>query len=366
MKVYIVDLESVPTRYTCEWKEHIPKLFKAEAKSRGRDNVEIVNISGGEEQLKATPGAFLNFAQTNIYKNNQLSQIARLFAEDEVKPGDQFIFTDAWNPAIIQLKYMSELLGIPVVIHGLWHAGSYDPQDFLGRLVGDKPWVRHAEKSFFHCIAHNHFATDFHIDLFVRELLGKGEKKIEKYLDKGKIVLTGWPMEYMTETLAPYKGLPKRDLILFPHRMAPEKQPERFRELAAMLPQYEWIICQEQELTKHEYHTLLGESKMVLSLNLQETLGISCFEGAIVGSMPMVPDRLSYSEMYDDTWKYPSAWSDKGWNDGGREVLANYIQHYMDNYAKYAEEVSVLTADLQRDFFSAVPLLDKVFEYGTD
>lgn len=366
MKVYIVDLESVPTRYTCEWKEHLPRLFKAEAESRGRHDVEIVNISGGDEQLKATPGAFLNFAQTNIYKNDQLSQIARLFSDGAIEAGDQFIFTDAWNPAIIQLKYMSELLGIPVVTHGLWHAGSYDPQDFLGRLIGDKPWVRHAEKSFFHCFDHNHFATDFHINLFVRELLGKGQKRIEKYLDNGKIVLTGWPMEYMTETLAPYTGLPKRDLILFPHRIAPEKQPERFKELAAMLPQYEWVICQSQELTKHQYHTLLGESKMVLSLNLQETLGISCFEGAIVGSMPMVPDRLSYTEMYADTWKYPSEWSANDWRNGGREALANHIQLYMDNYAKNAEEVSVLTADLQRDFFSAAPLLDKVFEYGTD
>ena len=28
MTVYIVDLESIPTRYTCEWKSHVPKLLK--------------------------------------------------------------------------------------------------------------------------------------------------------------------------------------------------------------------------------------------------------------------------------------------------------------------------------------------------
>ena len=41
---------------------------------------------------------------------------------------------------------MAELLGVDITIGGLWHAGSYDPQDFLGRLIGDKPWVRHAEQ----------------------------------------------------------------------------------------------------------------------------------------------------------------------------------------------------------------------------
>ena len=37
----------------------------------------------------------------------------------------------------------------------------------------------------------------------------------------------------------------KRDLIVFPHRIAPEKQPEIFRDLADSMKQYEFIICQE-------------------------------------------------------------------------------------------------------------------------
>ena len=65
---------------------------------------------------------------------------------DKLADGDYFLYTDAWNPTVIQLKYMAELLGVNITIGGLWHAGSYDPQDFLGRLIGDKPWVRHAEQ----------------------------------------------------------------------------------------------------------------------------------------------------------------------------------------------------------------------------
>ena len=62
---------------------------------------------------------------------------------------------------------LAQSLNVPVKIHALWHAGSYDPHDFLGRLIGDAPWVRHAEKSFFHAVDYNYFATDFHIDMFV-------------------------------------------------------------------------------------------------------------------------------------------------------------------------------------------------------
>ena len=117
-------------------------------------------------------------------------------------------------------------------------------------------------------------------------------------------------MEYMQDILKPFKGMKKRDLILFPHRIAPEKQVEIFRDLATHLPQYEFVVCQDQQLTKNEYHKLLGEAKMVFSANLQETLGISCYEGAVVGAIPMVPDRLSYTEMYFDLFKYDSRWTD--------------------------------------------------------
>lgn len=363
MKVFIVDLESVPTRYTCEWKDHIPALLEKAAHDRNRPDVEIVNISGGEEQLKATPGAFLNFAQTNVYKNNQLTQVAKLFAEGKINPGDQFIFTDAWNTSIIQLKYMSELLGIPVKIHALWHAGSYDPHDFLGRLIGDKPWVRNAEASFFDAADYNHFATSFHIDLLGRNLLGLEGEGLKDFHTDPKVVRTGWPMEYMTSLLTPYKGMKKRDLILFPHRIAPEKQPELFRDLAKSMPEYEWVICQEQELTKHQYHTMLGEAKLVLSLNLQETLGISCFEGAIVDTLPLVPDRLSYTEMYSSIWKYPDAWAtEKAWNKDGKICLAALIKNMMRNYEHHLQEVNTLSKSLQQDFFSANGLIDKVFE----
>jgi hypothetical protein len=361
MKVYVIDLESVPTRYTCEWKGHIPALLSEAATHRDRLDVEIVNISGGEEQLKATPGAFLNFAQTNVYKNNQLTQVAKLFSEGKVLPGDQFIFTDAWNPAIIQLKYMSQLLDIPVVIHALWHAGSYDPQDFLGRLIKDKRWTNNFEKSIWHAVDYNWFATQFHIDMFFENVFGCFGLQLDAAEWQRKSLRTGWPMEYMTKTLDHYKGLKKRNLILFPHRLAPEKQPEMFRDLAKSMPQYEWIVCQDEELTKNEYHKLLGEAKIVLSLNLQETLGISCFEGAIVDAHPLVPDRLSYMEMYNERWKYPEEWATpEMYPNGGKELLMEKIEHFMENYGRYVDEVSELAKHLQKDFFAAGPLLDKV------
>ena len=352
--VFLVDLEAVETRYTGQWKSHVPSLLRKEG-----HNVQV--ISGPEDIPSATtPGAFLNFGGTNIYKSAQVEQIGRLFCAGTVKPGDHFLFTDAWHPGIINLKYMSELLQIPVTIHALWHAGSYDPQDFLGRLIGDAPWVRHAEQSFYHAIDHNYFATTFHIEMFGKNLLGKGGYVPEANVTK-KVVRTGWPMEYMDEILNPYKGMKKRDLILFPHRIAPEKQVEIFRDLKEHLPQYEFIVCQDQQLTKNEYHNLLGESKMVFSANLQETLGISCYEGALVDAIPMVPDRLSYTEMYYDLFKYPSEWTES-WDHyiANRQSLCNAITQHMDNYETRLSKLRYQAQDLTSQFFSANGLLENI------
>jgi glycosyltransferase involved in cell wall biosynthesis len=353
-RVFLIDLESVETRYTGQWKTHVPSLLRKE----GHD-VQI--ISGPEDIPTATtPGAFLNFGGTNIYKSAQVEQMGRLFCNGAVRPGDHFIFTDAWHPGIINLKYMSELLQIPVTTHGLWHAGSYDPQDFLGRLVGDKPWVRNAEKSFFHAFDHNYFATDFHVDMFAHNLLNIDvETANYSYISNKKIVRSGWPMEYMENTLLMYKNMPKRDLILFPHRIAPEKQVEIFRDLKDHLPQYEFVVCQDQQLTKNEYHNLLGEAKLVFSANLQETLGISWFEGALVNAIPMVPDRLSYSEMALDTFKYPSKWTESfdSYNVYRRDLCMEIIQH-MDNYETRLPSLNKQVDILKENFFSCNKLLE--------
>jgi hypothetical protein len=350
--VFLVDLEAVETRYTGQWKAHVPFLLR-----KAGHNVQI--ISGPTDIPTATtPGAFLNFGGTNIYKSAQVEQLGRLFCNGAVHAGDHFIFTDAWHPGIINLKYMSELLNIPVVTHGLWHAGSYDPQDFLGRLVGNKPWVRHAEKSYFHAFDHNYFATQFHIEMFDKNLFD-GMYGPNYTQHDNKFVRTGWPMEYMDSTLNQYKNMKKRDLILFPHRIAPEKQVEIFRDLKEHLPQYEFIVCQDQQLTKNEYHNLLGEAKMVFSANLQETLGISCYEGAIVDAIPMVPDRLSYTEMYYDTFKYPSKWTEsfESYTVYRQELCMEIIKH-MDNYESRLSKIRNQAQDLTLNFFSANNLLE--------
>jgi hypothetical protein len=217
----------------------------------------------------------------------------------------------------------------------------------------------------FNTFDHNYFATDFHIDMFLHNLLDLGRMADKEIVDdmfaSGKIVRCGWPMEYMESTLLMYKNMPKRNLILFPHRLAPEKQPAVFQDLKNSMPQYEFVVCQEKALSKNEYHNLLGEAKLMFSANLQETLGISWYEGALLDVIPMIPNRLSYSEMSLQEFLYPSEWTlDMESYRANKQHIMNKITDYMENYKNYVSAIFKQKEKLKENFFSGTDLYRKV------
>jgi hypothetical protein len=284
-----------------------------------------------------TPGAFLNFAGTNMYKSTQVHAISRLFLEDKINNGDKFLFTDAWHPGVINLKYMATLLNKQIEIHGLWHAGSYDPNDFLGRLIGDDKWIRNAEATFFASYDYNWVATSSHIH------------QINHIFPDVKLNLTGWPMHYTKSLLAAHQSV-KENIIVFPHRIAPEKRVDLFNELAMRpeLQHYEFIIPMELGLTKQQYHSLLGRAKFSISFAEQETLGISMYESVCAGAIPIVPDRLSYVEMYGSMWRKA---------DTVDSVVDTILHYETEDLSDFVNE---LANTLHHEYFSSTKLLNKI------
>jgi len=353
--IYLIDLEYVETRYTAQWKTELPQAI-ADA-----NDTSVTIIEGTHQEQDVSSGTFLDFSATNIYKAEQVQKIAQLFKNGDVKDGDHFVFADAWHPGIINLKYMADLQNIKITTHGLWHAGSYDPQDFLGRQIGDKPWVRHSEYAMFDGYDKNYFASQFHISLFAQEMFNDPDS--QEYLQR-KIVRTGWPFEYLQNVIRNDTiGVEKDNLILFPHRNAPEKQLKIFEDLALQLPEYDFINCADYDLKKQDYHKLLGQAKIVFSANLQETLGISCYEILLAGGYPLVPNRLSYSEMYQSEFLYPSEWT-LSYEDyqSNKQYLIDRIRYIMENFnsneLRNAAEEN--TASLTQQYFSASNLYQEL------
>ena len=122
-----------------------------------------------------------------------------------------------------------------------------------------------------------------------------------------------------------------------------------------------FVVCQERPLSKIQYHNLLGEAKLIFSANLQETLGISWFEGTLLDVIPMIPNRLSYTEMAIDEFVYPSEWtsSTEQYHKHKKDIIAK-INDYMENYKTYIPKIWKQRDALKEKFFSGKQLYREI------
>lgn len=388
--VWYLPIEYIETRYSAEWFfyiqsllaryasmcttrdvyegsisiEHVQDKLPSKKKTRGAYEYAVIRVDGLDLKAPNTNGAFINFGTTNYWKSTQLAAFAECISEGHVKNGDVIYVTDAWNPAILQIRYMLDLLGIKAEIHAQWHAGYHDKEDQLYKRIQQRErqqsctGMRNTEAALFDAIDKNYFTTEFYLDMFE-----ENTSAIVKSTSNGNVVRCGYPMSYTHDL--PYaqsavsqallttefpangkeedkdvlfdvvrlygdfdspvyncihwynrqEGLAYKDLILFPHRKADEKMPELFDELRGAsifdpraVKNKRWVSVHdfEQPLKKREYYNLLAASRVVVSFAKQETYGISMVEAVMAGAIPVVPDRLSYAEMYIPAFKYSS------------------------------------------------------------
>lgn len=101
-----------------------------------------------------------------------------------------------------------------------------------------------------------------------------------------------------------YIGRRKENLIVFNGRNVDEKQPYLFDLLQKKLPQYRYINTQKEHLNKNEYYDVLARAKVVVSFALQEKFGYGIQEAVALGCIPIVPNRLAYTEQFNDIYRY--------------------------------------------------------------
>ena len=353
--IYLVPIEPIDSRYTKQWYENIPKIIKDRITNLSLDPWEVVTIDGRGANNATTTGAFLDFAATNMYKASQVEAISKLFMNGKVKAGDKFLVTDAWNFAITAIRYMSDLLEIPVEIHGIWHAGHYDPTDILGMKMS-KNWPPHQERAWYHACDYNWYATNFHRTMFLTNL------DIE-YTQTHKAQRSGQPHEYIIPELEKLKDTVKEDKVIWPHRYNADKQPEIAEELRT---DFKMVITAKMGLSKEAYYQELASSKIIFSCALHENLGISIMEAVLAGTIPVLPDRCSYAEMYPAEFLYPSTWTSSEENFlHYKPQLVEFIRDRMHHPEKYSKALALAQDIIKDHYLNCNKMLDALLDTNT-
>lgn len=348
--VIIFALEPLDGRYTKQWYDAIPALLEKHSMVMGLDK-EVVTVVGEQRSETTTAGAFLNFTDTNYWKSTQLCDFINLVEAGNIADDAVILFTDFWNPVITQVAYMRDLLDKDWKLHSIAHAGAYDPSDILGYKMR-KPWPEHAERSWFYACDVTYFASNFHRDMFLKNL-----DIPTKY--HSRAILSGQPHDAIIGHMigVPIPAIKTRDVI-WPHRYNADKQPEIVEDLAK---DFDITITQHHNFTKSEYYNVLADTKVMFSCALHENLGISVMEGVLVGAIPLLPDRCSYAEMYLDDFKYPSEWTENF--DSfikNRDKLADRLNKMIAHPESFAQAMAKQKQILISNYLTSNIMIDSV------
>lgn len=314
MKIWHLPIEPYETRYTADWIQQFEDEFS-------KNNVEYETILGKTNSTKVTDGGVLDACGTHLFKFSQLVNLINRINAGDVHDRDVIFFSDLWFPGIESLFYIRAMLGIKFKICGILHAGTYDSADFTYR-TGMRPWGEYLERSWLTEIDKIFVATQFH-----KTLILNGLKDVDTFADN-KIVVTGLPF-YAKKLREKYPVVRKENIVVFPHRLDPEKHPEKFdalvERLNKMAPELNITAIRTIESTKSrdEYFSLLAKSKVMVSFADQETFGYSTLESMALGNIVFVPNRLSYTETVPDGFRY---------NDDEPAMLAVKVINAIANY----------------------------------
>jgi glycosyltransferase involved in cell wall biosynthesis len=290
MLILNIPIEPLEERYSNQWRTWFREGLA------GPDFMALSIDPAMVTTGKINVGSFLDVVDTNLYKLSQTTEIINLMRNAEKDQQIVLFFQDLWHPGLANIAYVRDGLGMKnVKICGCLHAGSYDEHDFLNKQ-GMTPWAMHLENGWFRIADKIFVATSYHFHLLCSR----------RRVDPKKVVVTGFPMypdftEFFTEN-------EKENIVVFPHRLNEEKQPQLFdalaRELREEMPDWIFVKTKEETFSKGEYYELLNRSKIAVSFALQETWGIAMQEAVLCGCIPICPNRLSYTEMYNDLFLY--------------------------------------------------------------
>jgi len=286
-KLILLPLEPLEQRYTEQWYRYYPAVLK-------ENEIDYLQVDGEKLTSKIETGSILDVYGTSFWKFTQLAKLVEHMRSGEVTSDDVIFFTDLWYPGLEALKYISCQGGQKPKIAGILHAGSWDPADFVVR-TGMKPWAHPLESVWMQMYDWVFVATQFHKDLILKS----------HNIDPDKIKVTGLPF-YPDEFATQRKSVQKDDrLIVFPHRLDKEKNPDIFDSVVSGL-NCSVIKTSETAKSKTDFYDTLSRATIAVSTADQETFGYSMLEAEALGCIPLVPNKLSYAEMYPELFKYNS------------------------------------------------------------
>lgn len=281
------------------------------------DHLVVAFREAGHEVKELSYELFTKLNQALFYDDATMTRSfasTALQATTEMKDGDILFFADAWCPAIPMIKFHAYCSGINIKMFGIFHSSVYTPGDFLyeGRFWSG-PLEAHIVDD---CLDGVFVATEYG----VHSLMQNPSLCV---LPDHVVHATGLPPVYAPAGVEPVVN--EKPTVIFAHRWAADKQPQKFLALAAAFQQLfpddpvtfkvlhpvpidfgslpsnvETVFCEQRET--YWAHAMAAD--VTASTALLETYGYSILDAVLYGALPFVPNVACYPYLYDQRFIY--------------------------------------------------------------
>lgn len=319
--IHLLDYINTDVRHMDQWRSIVPQALT--------DAGHEVNMMYGVDPSRVRSDH--NLLGEIYYKSTQFNELYNDMVSGRISQGDILIFADAWNPMAMAVKYISLVSGINVTMIGCWRDGIYDMNSKIrtGLLRKPKRWAKSFERGLFDAYDFNCFISDIQLERFMRRY---------GLQDRESVRVTGLPFGLLPSVRERYTRVEKKDIIVLPHDAADPDQREIFLALQRHMTDITFIDCHDLNMTSDEYYSVLNRAKAVIAINLSESDPTNMYEGMLFGCVPIVPDKLIYSEIFPRKYWYPTHYTQPPFMNfvRGREFMHERIRNVFDNYDRLA------------------------------
>jgi glycosyltransferase involved in cell wall biosynthesis len=287
----------VKNRYPEEWYHQFRKGYE----DYGVDFVYVEPTEGWQIPFErdATKGWFAPTVDASLWEIEQ----ARIFVETilpKLTEDDVLFFADLDFPGFsLPIAHLARLTQPRVGLYGYLHAGSYCNRD----LFSSVPGKLQTEVGMLNTYDGIFVGSDYHREKLYGALGGEG-------LENVYIVPPPFYLKQLGKVKRKRYDQRKYD-VAFTSRIDAQKTSKELRFLAEKNPDIEFAVTIQVKTglsdlpniqfvpvsNRKEYYSVLANSLTYLSTAEEETFGYGAVEAMSLGTIPVLPNRLSYPEL---------------------------------------------------------------------
>lgn len=277
--------------------------------------------------------------QDSYYKNAQLRTLLNLFAKNQIRNHDVFVFTNAWNFVSIPLLLLSQEFKIDIKTIGIWNNSLFNPQSPMARrLTNKKQWGRNFEVTLFENYDLNCFLSEKHkLRFFNRNYNNKVDWPAE---------IVNYPFEHLKTVI----DVEKEDIVFSPYPVLDEHESVLFKGLGFDI---NFQVVDGSKMHRGEYLNLLRKSKFIFIPKYLAHEPLLVYEAMLNGVVPIFLHQPLIKDYFYPEFYFQIKTQEKFLNRRlelirNRISVIDFIQKKIDNYdywKQYVKDVALKSTE---------------------